>query len=42
VAGTEDQSRPLLAEYDGTIYRLPPEGNWKQLSPKGTAPVYPG
>jgi two-component system sensor histidine kinase MtrB len=42
VAGTEDQSRPLLAEYDGTIYRLPPEGNWKQLTPKGTAPVYPG
>ncbi|WP_225844379.1 LpqB family beta-propeller domain-containing protein [Streptomyces sp. HPF1205] len=42
VAASEDQSRPLLASYNGYVYRLPADVAWKQLLPKGTSPVYPG
>lgn len=42
VAASEDQSRPLLASYNGYVYRLPADAAWKQLLPKGTDPVYPG
>lgn len=46
VAASENQSKPLLASYNGRVYRvLPeelPEENWKQVSPKGGSPVYPG
>ncbi|NUR03322.1 MAG: hypothetical protein HOY79_44460 [Streptomyces sp.] len=42
VAASEDQSRPLLASYNGYVYRLPADVAWKQLTPKGTSPVYPG
>jgi len=42
VAASEDQSRQLLASYNGNVYRLPGDANWKQLGPKGGNPVYPG
>jgi hypothetical protein len=42
VAASEDQTRPLLASYNGYVYRLPADANWKQLTPKGSNPVYPG
>ncbi|MEU6346871.1 LpqB family beta-propeller domain-containing protein [Streptomyces sp. NPDC046977] len=42
VAASENQDKPLLAELDGGIFRLPPDANWKEVTPKGTAPVYPG
>jgi hypothetical protein len=42
VAASEDQSRPLLASYKDSVYRLPSDANWKQVKPKGGSPVYPG
>ncbi|MCT2591328.1 LpqB family beta-propeller domain-containing protein [Streptomyces sp. N2-109] len=42
VAASEDEGRPLLAESAYGIVRLPPDENWKTLTDKGTAPVYPG
>lgn len=42
VAASEDQSRPLLASYSGSVYRLPADANWKQVRPAGGSPVYPG
>lgn len=42
VAASEDQSRPLLASYKDSVYRLPADANWKQVKPKGGSPVYPG
>jgi hypothetical protein len=42
VAASEDQTRPLLASYIGSVYRLPVDANWKQVTPKGSSPVYPG
>lgn len=42
VAASEDQTRPLLASYDRNVYRLPADANWKQVTPKGGSPVYPG
>ncbi|MBY8882705.1 LpqB family beta-propeller domain-containing protein [Actinacidiphila acidipaludis] len=42
VAASEDQSRPLLAAYNGSVYLLPADTNWKQIAPKGVSPVYPG
>lgn len=42
VAATEDQNRPLLASYNGSVYLLPADANWKQISPGGGSPVYPG
>ena len=42
VAATEDQDRPLLASYNGSVYLLPVDANWKQIRPGGGSPVYPG
>ncbi|AEW94376.1 MULTISPECIES: LpqB family beta-propeller domain-containing protein [Streptomycetaceae] len=43
VAAFEDQKRPLLIDTtDEGMFRLPPDADWKQVSPDGTAPVYPG
>ncbi len=43
VAASEKPNTPLLASYDKRVYRLPPtDNNWKQLSPEGSDPVYPG
>ncbi|WP_433889736.1 LpqB family beta-propeller domain-containing protein [Streptomyces sp. CA-111067] len=43
VAASEDQNAPLLASFNGAVYRLAPaDANWKQLTPKGSNPVYPG
>jgi hypothetical protein len=42
VAASEDQTAQLLASYIGQVYELPTDANWKQLSPKGSNPVYPG
>lgn len=43
VAASERPNTPLLASYDKRVYRLPPtDNNWKQLSPPGSDPVYPG
>jgi len=42
VAASENPKLPLLASYAGRVYQLPADANWKQLSPKGDDPVYPG
>ncbi|WNI15769.1 LpqB family beta-propeller domain-containing protein [Actinacidiphila sp. ITFR-21] len=42
VAASEDQSKPLLMSYNGGVYVLPADSNWKQVSPPGASPVYPG
>ncbi|MEW1866114.1 LpqB family beta-propeller domain-containing protein [Streptomyces sp. NPDC088194] len=42
VASSENQAMPLLASYNGRVYELPTDSNWKQVSPKGSNPVYPG
>lgn len=42
VAASEDATSPLLASYDDSVYLLPADADWKQLTPKGTGPVYPG
>lgn len=42
VAASEDQTRPLLASYNDSVYRLPTDANWQQVKPKGGSPVYPG
>jgi hypothetical protein len=42
VAASEDQSKPLLASYNGSVYWLPPDSNWKKVTPRGGSPVYPG
>lgn len=42
VASSESQTTQLLASYNGTVYELPNDANWKQISPKGSNPVYPG
>jgi hypothetical protein len=42
VAASENPSSPLLASYNGSVYRLPADGNWSQVTPKGGSPVYPG
>lgn len=42
VAASEDETKPLLAESEDGIVRLPPEANWKTLTDNGSAPVYPG
>lgn len=42
VAASEDQGRPLLASYNGSVYWLPVGSNWKKVTPKGGSPVYPG
>ena len=42
VAASEEPSRPLLASYNGSVYWLPDDSNWKKISPNGVSPVYPG
>ncbi|MEW2517651.1 LpqB family beta-propeller domain-containing protein [Actinacidiphila alni] len=42
VAASEDLSRPLLASFDHSVYRLPPDSTGKRVEPKGDDPVYPG
>ncbi|WP_435131763.1 LpqB family beta-propeller domain-containing protein [Actinacidiphila sp. bgisy144] len=42
VASSENAASPLLASYNGRVYELPTDANWKQVSPKGSDPVYPG
>ncbi|WP_258053076.1 LpqB family beta-propeller domain-containing protein [Streptomyces sp. Ru73] len=42
VAASEDESRPLIADADEGIVRLPADANWKTVATSGTAPVYPG
>ncbi|MDJ1138427.1 LpqB family beta-propeller domain-containing protein [Streptomyces iconiensis] len=42
VAASEDESRPLLADSEGGIVRLPPDANWKTLTESGSTPAYPG
>lgn len=42
VAASEDESKPLLADSEDGIVRLPPDANWKTLTDSGSGPVYPG
>jgi hypothetical protein len=42
VAASEDPSKPLLASYNGSVYLLPADANWKRVTPQGSSPVYPG
>ncbi|NSC22043.1 hypothetical protein FM076_12925 [Streptomyces albus subsp. chlorinus] len=42
VAASEDESKPLLADSEDGIVRLPPDANWKMLTETGSAPAYPG
>ncbi|RLL67159.1 LpqB family beta-propeller domain-containing protein [Streptomyces sp. Z26] len=42
VASAEDEAKPLLAESEYGIVRLPPDANWRTLPDPGTSPVYPG
>ncbi|MGP3952711.1 LpqB family beta-propeller domain-containing protein [Streptomyces sp. 7N604] len=42
VAASEDESKPLIAHSDDGIVRLPVDANWKLVTEKGKAPVYPG
>jgi two-component system sensor histidine kinase MtrB len=42
VAASERQDKPLLAELEGGVFRLPPDSNWKEVAPKAGSPVYPG
>ncbi|MCH6160604.1 LpqB family beta-propeller domain-containing protein [Streptomyces marispadix] len=42
VAASEDVSKPLLADSEDGIVRLPPDANWKTLTDSGTSPAYPG
>lgn len=42
VAASEDQSKPLLADSEDGIVRLPPDANWKRITDGGSTPVYPG
>ncbi|MFE2544601.1 LpqB family beta-propeller domain-containing protein [Actinacidiphila glaucinigra] len=42
VAASERQDKPLLAELDGGVFRLPSDSNWKEVAPKAGSPVYPG
>ncbi len=42
VAASEDESKPLLAESEYGVFRLPPDADWKTIAAHGSAPVYPG
>ncbi|WP_423835414.1 LpqB family beta-propeller domain-containing protein [Streptomyces tubbatahanensis] len=42
VAASEDESKPLLADSEDGIVRLPPDATWKMLTETGSAPAYPG
>jgi two-component system sensor histidine kinase MtrB len=44
VAASENQDKPLLAQLGKGIFifRLPLDANWREVSPAGSSPVYPG
>lgn len=43
IAASENEERPLLADSEEGIVRLPRrDGNWQEVTNKGSAPVYPG
>jgi hypothetical protein len=42
VAASEDESKPLVAESEDGIVRLPPDANWRRLTDAGSGPAYPG
>ncbi|WP_069812010.1 LpqB family beta-propeller domain-containing protein [Streptomyces sp. TP-A0874] len=42
VAASEDENKPLIADSEDGIVRLPPDANWQLVSKNGSAPVYPG
>ncbi|MFF3768389.1 LpqB family beta-propeller domain-containing protein [Streptomyces sp. NPDC001922] len=42
VAASEDKNKPLMAHSSDGIVRLPLDANWKLVTRKGSAPVYPG
>jgi hypothetical protein len=42
VAASEDPTRPLLASFGPSVYRLPPDSTGKRVEPKGGSPAYPG
>ncbi|MGP4003349.1 LpqB family beta-propeller domain-containing protein [Streptomyces sp. 8N706] len=42
VAASEDENKPLIAHSSDGIVRLPLDANWKLVTEKGAAPVYPG
>ncbi|MGK5628593.1 LpqB family beta-propeller domain-containing protein [Streptomyces sp. URMC 123] len=42
VAASEDESKPLIANSEDGIVRLPMDANWQLVTKEGSAPVYPG
>lgn len=43
IAASEDEDKPLLADSEEGIVRLPRrDGSWQKVTDKGSAPVYPG
>jgi lipoprotein LpqB-like beta-propeller protein/sporulation and spore germination protein len=42
VAASEDETKPLLAESQYGVFRLPPDSDWKTIAAHGSDPVYPG
>ncbi|WP_257155713.1 LpqB family beta-propeller domain-containing protein [Streptomyces sp. Ru87] len=42
VAASEDEDKPLLADSDDGIVRLPAGAGWQLVTKQGSAPVYPG
>lgn len=42
VAASEDESKPLMAQSEYGVFRLPPDSDWKAVAVGASAPVYPG
>ncbi|UGY91741.1 LpqB family beta-propeller domain-containing protein [Streptomyces gobiensis] len=42
IAASEDEDKPLLADSEEGIVRLPRDANWQEVTDTGSAPVYPG
>nr|WP_240930194.1 LpqB family beta-propeller domain-containing protein [Streptomyces coryli] len=42
IAAGERSDRPLIADSEDGIVRLPPDADWRRVAKKGSAPVYPG
>lgn len=42
IAASEDEEKPLLADSEEGIVRLPRDADWQEVTKKGSAPVYPG
>ncbi|MCK1799162.1 LpqB family beta-propeller domain-containing protein [Streptomyces sp. XM4193] len=43
IAASENEERPLLADSEEGIVRLPRrDGNWQEVTKEGSAPIYPG